>query len=72
MRRIVQWCKLISLSHVSSGLNLGWGGPIGDNIGLWGGPVKGYTTNVVQGSLALSNSGCGCIRGQRYPRKGRK
>ena len=26
------------------------GGPIGDYLGFWGGPIKGYTTNLVQGS----------------------
>ena len=26
------------------------GGPIGDYIGCWGRPIKGYTTNLVQGS----------------------
>ena len=30
------------------GLNLGWGGPIGD-CWILGGPTKGYTTNLVQG-----------------------
>ena len=24
------------------------GGPKGDYIGFWGGPIKGYTTNLVQ------------------------
>ena len=37
-------------SHVSYGLNSGWGGPIGDYIGFWGGPIKGYIANLVQGS----------------------
>ena len=32
------------------GLNLGWGGPIVDYLGFWVGPIKGYTTNLVQGS----------------------
>ena len=31
-------------------LNLGWGEPIADVKGFWGGPIKGYTTNLVQGS----------------------
>ena len=31
------------------GLNLGWGGPIGDYIGFWGRPSKGNTTHLVQG-----------------------
>ena len=35
---------------MSYGLNFGRGGPIGDYIGFWGGPSKGYTTNLVQGS----------------------
>ena len=35
---------------MSYGLNLGWGGPIGDYVGFWGRPIKGYTTNLVQGS----------------------
>ena len=26
------------------------GGPIGDYTGVWEGPIKGYTTNLVQGS----------------------
>ena len=30
--------------------NLGWGGPIGDYRGFWGGPVKGYAANLVHGS----------------------
>ena len=29
-------------AYMSYGLNLGWGGPIGDYIGFWGGPIKGY------------------------------
>ena len=36
-------------ASMSYGLNLGWSGPIGDYIGFWGGPIKGYTTNLVQG-----------------------
>ena len=35
---------------MSCGLNLGWGGPIGDCIGFWAGPTKGDTSNLVQGS----------------------
>ena len=31
-------------------VNLGWGGPIEDYIGFSGGPIKGYTTSLVQGS----------------------
>ena len=31
-------------------LDLGWGGSIGDYVGFWGGAIKGYTTNLVQGS----------------------
>ena len=38
---------------MSYGLNLGWGGPIGDYIGFWGGPIKRYTTKLVQGSYVL-------------------
>ena len=34
----------------SHGLNLGCGGPIWGCIGFWGGPMKGHTTNLVQGS----------------------
>ena len=26
------------------------GRPLGDHIGFWGGPAKGYTTNLVHGS----------------------
>ena len=37
-------------SYVSYGLNLGWGAPGGDSIGFWGGPIKRYTANLVQGS----------------------
>ena len=33
------------------------GGPIGDYIGFWGGPIKGYTTNLGQGSYAPENRG---------------
>ena len=28
------------------------GGPIGDFIGFWGGPITGYSTNLVQGSYS--------------------
>ena len=35
------------------GQNLGWGGPIGEYIGFWGGPIKGNTTNLVQGSYRM-------------------
>ena len=38
---------------MSYGLNLGWGGIIGDYIRFWGGPIKGYTTNLVQGSYEV-------------------
>ena len=38
---------------MSYGLNLGWGGPIGDYIEFWGGPIKGDTTNLVQGSYRV-------------------
>ena len=34
---------------MSYGFNVGGGGPIGDHIGFWGGPILGYTTNLVQG-----------------------
>ena len=37
---------------MSYGLNLGWGGPIGDYIGFRGGPIKGCTTNFIQVSYA--------------------
>ena len=41
--------------HMSYGLNVGWGGPIEDYIGFWGGgPIKGYTTNLVQGSYTYT------------------
>ena len=33
-------------SHMGYGLNLGWGGPIGDCIGFCGGPILGYTTDL--------------------------
>ena len=32
---------------MSYGLNLGWGGPLGDYIGFFGGPIKGYTTGLI-------------------------
>ena len=32
---------LLQLIHVSYGPNLGWGVPIGDYIGFWGGPING-------------------------------
>ena len=35
---------------MSYGRNLGWGRPTEDYIGFWGGPMKGYITNLVQGS----------------------
>ena len=38
------------IAHMSYGRNLGWGGPIMEYIGFWGGPTRGYTTNLVQGS----------------------
>ena len=34
------------------GLNLGWE-PIGDYVGFWGRPIKGDTTNLVQGSFRV-------------------
>ena len=34
-----------------------FGGPTGDYIGLWEGPTKGYTTNLVQGSQMYTVSG---------------
>ena len=40
--------------YMSCALNLGWGGPIGDYIGFWGGTSKGYTTNLVQGSYTVA------------------
>ena len=39
---------------MSYGLNSGWGGRIGEHIGCWGGPIKGYTTNLVQDSHGLA------------------
>ena len=46
--------------YVSYGLNLGWGGCIGDYIGFYGGPIKGYAANLVQGSCRpLSSSSWG-------------
>ena len=44
---------------MSYALNLGWGGPIGDDIGFWGGPVKGYTVNSVWGSYEFRFQGLG-------------
>ena len=41
---------------MSYGLNLGWGGPIGDYKGFWGGPIKGYTTNLVHSNDRLLQS----------------
>ena len=38
---------------MSYGLNLGWGGPIGDYIGFWKGPIKGCTTNFSPGLIWL-------------------
>ena len=46
---------------MSYGLNFGWegpigfrlGGPIGQYMGFWGGPIKAYITNLVQGSYEL-------------------
>ena len=35
---------------VSYGLNSGWEGLVGDYIGFWGEPMKGYATTLVQGS----------------------
>ena len=29
--------------HMSYGLKLGWGGPIGEYIAFFGGPIKEYT-----------------------------
>ena len=29
------------------------GGPVGEYIGFWGGPIKGYVTILVQGSYEL-------------------
>ena len=36
--------------HVSHELRTEFrlGGPIGDYIGFWRGPIKGYTTNLIQ------------------------
>ena len=33
----------------------GWGRPIGDYTRCWGRLIKGYTTNLVQGSCAAPN-----------------
>ena len=41
---------------MSYGLNLGWGGPIGDYIAFWGGPMKVYATNLVPGSYGETPS----------------
>ena len=35
------------MGELSYGLNLGWGGPIGEYIRFWWGPIKGYTTYSV-------------------------
>ena len=48
-----------SPSYMSNELNLGWGGPIRDDIGFWGGAIKGYATNLVQGSHGAEISCCG-------------
>ena len=40
------------------GLNLGWGEPIGDYVGFWGGPIKRYTTHLVQGWKIFLPIGC--------------
>ena len=40
--------RLSSLYELRTKFRLG--GPIGDYIGSWEGPVKGYTTNLAQGS----------------------
>ena len=45
----------IIYGYMSDGLNLGWGGPIGDYIGFGGGPIKGYTTSRIQGSYRVIN-----------------
>ena len=38
-------------------------GFIGEHIGFWGGPIKGYITNLVQGSMRIiENASCGCYR----------
>ena len=47
---VVAFLKLTSMCmarwlFMSYGLNLGWAGPIGDYIGFWGGPIKGYIKN---------------------------
>ena len=39
------------------GLNFGWGGPIGDYIGCWCGPIKGNTISLVQGSYRAARNG---------------
>ena len=40
--------------YMSHGLKLGWGGPIGDYIGVSGGPKKGYATILVHAGLIWS------------------
>ena len=39
---------------MSYGLDLGWGGPIGDYVVFWGRPIEGSTTNIVQGSYNVA------------------
>ena len=43
---------------MSYGLNLGWGGPIGDYIGLLGGTYQGIYYKFSPGPINLGNSGC--------------
>ena len=43
---------------MSYGLNLGWGGTYRGIYRVLGGPVKGYTTNLVQGSYGMSLRYC--------------
>ena len=40
--------------HMSYGLNLGWWGSIGDDIGFGGAPIKGYIASLVQGLHVLT------------------
>ena len=47
---------------MSYGLNLGWGGPIGDYIGFWWGPIKGiyhkFSLGSYQGVMSGLYGGC--------------
>ena len=43
--------------NMSYRLNLGWGGPIGNYIGFWGGPIKGDIAHVSPGLISESTIG---------------